>query len=174
MSVSFDGTWRIDVDGSKVWDPERGEYVADEVGEEIITIRTEDGVQDYEVRYGGPPTTVRMGYRSRLDGPDWVRYEVRDIEGDSSPEAMAAFRERVKSTASFAVGSSYGLVRTAYVDERTHYRICKDEDSGEALYVMMRRLTEDGQGYTAAVLRANGVLGRERRFTRVDGPGSAS
>jgi hypothetical protein len=171
MSVSFDGTWQIDVARSKVWDPELGEYVADEVGDEIITIRTEDGVQDYEVLYGQEPTTVRMGYSSRLDGPDWVPYEVREIRGDASEEAMAAFRERVKSTASFAVGTSYGLVRTAYVDERTHYRICKDDLTGDAQYVMMRRLAEDGRSYTAYVLRANGLLGRERHFARVEGAG---
>ncbi|WP_181779418.1 hypothetical protein [Pseudonocardia pini] len=168
MSVSFDGTWRIDVGRSKVWDPDRDEYVADEVGDEIITIRTEAGVQDYEVLYGGGPTTVRMGYSSVLDGPDWVPYEVRAVLGDSSDEAMAAFRERVKSTAAFTLGTSYGQVRTVYVDERTHYRLCRDEHTGEAQYVMMRRLAEDGRAYTAYVLRANGLLGRERHFARVE------
>ncbi|HVV10468.1 hypothetical protein [Amycolatopsis sp.] len=167
MAVTFDGTWQIDTGKSRVWDPDQEKYIADEVGDEIITIRTEGDVQDYEVLLGVDPT-VRMGYTTRFDDREWARYEVREVIGRGDEAAMAGFRQRTMSNARFTVGTSYGLVRSVYVDERTHYRICKDEESGEAQYVMLRRLAEDGQSYGAYVLRANGLLGRERHFVRLE------
>ena len=77
MSV-FNGTWRIDIGRSKKWDSAAGMYVPDDVGEEIITLRIEDGVQDYEVLYGSDPV-IRMGYKSRYDDRAWVPYAVREI-----------------------------------------------------------------------------------------------
>jgi hypothetical protein len=164
--LSFAGTWKIDAGASTVWDPRSQAYVPDEVGEEIITIRIDGDVQEYEVLYGGGPT-IRMGYTSRYDDPEWVTYEVREILGLSAGEAsLEAFRQRVKATDSFAPGTDYGLVRTVYVDERTHYRLCKDSTTGEARYCMLRRLSEDGNSYFATVLRADGIINRTRHFVR--------
>lgn len=67
MSV-FNGKWRIDIGRSKKWDSGAGIYVPDDVGEEIITMRIEGGVQDYEVLYGNDPV-IRMGYTSRSRRP---------------------------------------------------------------------------------------------------------
>ena len=67
MSV-FNGRWKIDLGRSRKWDPGTGTYIADAVGEEIITLRIENGVQDYEVLYGNDPV-IRMGYTSRYDDP---------------------------------------------------------------------------------------------------------
>ena len=130
MSALFNGTWRIDVGASTVWDDAAGRHVADEVGDEVITMRIEDGVQDYEVLYGENPT-VRMGYRSRYDDPEWVPYLVRGITGQadhSDDESLAAFKRRIKASGGererrFEVGRAYGLVRTILVDDRTHYRV---------------------------------------------------
>jgi hypothetical protein len=162
---SFAGTWKIDTGASNVWDPQSRAYVPDEVGEEIITIRLDGDVQDYEVLYGSGPT-IRMGYTSRYDDPAWVTYEVREVLGLSGEASLEAFRKRVKATDSFTPGTDYGLVRTVYVDERTHYRLCKDSATGEARYSMLRRLSEDGQSYVATVLRADGIINRTRRFVR--------
>jgi hypothetical protein len=167
---SFAGVWKIDIDRSTVWDPGTERYVADEVGEEIITIRIDGDVQDYEVLYGSSPT-VRMGYTTRYDDPNWVRYEVRDVQGvsaDGLETDLAEFRKRVKATASFRPGTAYGLVRSVYIDERTHYRLCKNQETGNAEYSMMRRLAEDGQSYAATVLRTDGIINRVRYMVRVE------
>jgi hypothetical protein len=166
---SFAGVWKIDVGRSTVWDPTTGSYVPDEVGDEIITIRLDGNVQDYEVLYGSNPTIV-MGYISRYDDPDWVPYLVREVRGTSEAGLdadLAGVRSRVKASASFQPGSAYGLVRSVYVDERTHYRVTKNQETGLAEYVMMRRLSDDGQHYFATVLRPDGIINRTRHFNRV-------
>lgn len=171
MSI-FNGTWKIDLAGSRKWDSTSGTYVPDLVGEEIITLRIADGVQDYEVLYGDDPV-IRMGYTSRYDDAIWAPYAVREIiarPGQAPEEAAARFRQRIGATdganaRQFVVGKPYGLVRTVYVDERTHYRIGKHEN-GSPQNVMLRRMAEDGASYVATVLDAEGVVHRVRRFVR--------
>ena len=172
MSV-FNGTWKIDLARSKKWDSSTGSYVPDEVGEEIITLKIADGVQDYEVLYGNNPV-IRMGYTSRYDDAEWVPYAVREIishSGHGLAEVVAEFRRRIganegSNSRNFQVGKPYGLVRTVYVDERTHYRISIAED-GTPQNVMLRRMAEDGQSYVATVLDVDGVVHRVRAFVRV-------
>jgi hypothetical protein len=173
MSSPFDGNWRIDLDRSVVWDSGSASYVADEVGEELITLRIDGDVQDYEVRYGDDPV-VRMGYESRYDDPTWVPYLVREVRStsDDVEGAVAEMKRRLKADAGarerhFEVGRAYGLVRTVYVDERTHYRISKSPEDGSAQSVMMRRLGDDGDSYLASVLDTEGVVFRTRWFNRV-------
>ena len=91
MSV-FNGKWRIDIGRSKKWDSEAGIYVSDGVGEEIITLRIEDGVQDYEVRYGNDPV-IRMGYTSRYDDREWV-----PRSGKSSPAPIRIRQRRSRNS----------------------------------------------------------------------------
>jgi len=170
----FNGTWKLDVENARVWDAESRRYVPDEVGEEIVTLTIEDGVQDYEVLYGVSPT-VRMGYRARYDDAEWVPYVVRGItgvaEGETEEEAVARFKARIKADSgtgarNMKVGEPYGLVRLVYVDERTHYRIAKHGD-GRPQAAMLRRMSEDGQSYKASVMDVNGVVYRIRPFLRV-------
>jgi hypothetical protein len=85
-------------------------------------------------------------------------------------KAVAEFRDRIganegANARNFQVGKPYALVRTVYVDERTHYRIGKAED-GTPQNVMLRRMAEDGQSYVATVLDAEGVVHRVRTFVR--------
>jgi hypothetical protein len=93
----FNGTWQIDIANAKTWDNAAKAYIPDEVGEEIITIRVEDGVQDYEVLYGDDPV-IRMGYTARFDVAEWVPYSVRQIisaPGVDQTKAVAEFRHHV-------------------------------------------------------------------------------
>jgi hypothetical protein len=173
MGSPFDGKWRIDLDRSVVWDADAATYVADQVGEELITLRIDGDVQDYEVSYGDDPV-VRMGYESRYDDPAWVPYLVREVRSSSDDVegAVAAMKRRIKADAGarerhFEVGRAYGLVRTVFVDERTHYRISKSPEDGSAQSVMMRRLGDDGDSYLASVLDTEGVVFRTRWFNRV-------
>jgi len=169
VAITFHGNWKIDAARSKVWDDKGGRYAPDEVGEELIRIRIHDHVQDYEVLLGDRPT-IRMGYTCRYDDPEWTPYTVREILGVSAENpdgVLADFAERIKSRVrDYRVGTVYGLVRSVYVDERTHYRLSKST-GGVAEYVMLRRLAEDGQSYLATVLNADGIITRVRRFARV-------
>lgn len=166
MTNSFVGNWKIDVGQSKVWDYGNGCYVPDEIGEELISIRIDGDIQNYEVLLGDRPT-IRMGYTSRYDDSEWVPYSVREIIG--IPDAgMDEFIEKTRQRkTSFSVGDVYGLIRLIYADERTHYRISKDAKTGISEYVMLRRLDEDGQAYTAYVFQNDGVISIIRRFVRV-------
>jgi hypothetical protein len=172
MAHTFDGHWKVDIAQSRIWDYQNGGYIPDPVGAELIRIRIDGDVQDYEVLLGEQPT-IRMGYTSRYDDAQWVPYTVREIRGISnepSDQVLADFVKRTHQRAkSFSVGDVYGLVRVIYVDDRTHYRVSKDAKGGLAEYVMLRRLAEDGQSYTSSVLRVDGIVSTIRRFTRVPG-----
>lgn len=171
----FDGRWTIDAAASTVWDDETKTHVPDEVGLEIITIKTVDDVQDYEVLYGDSPT-VRMGYASKFDDPEWVPYLVRGIEGvadEDTGQAIEDFKRRIKADRghrerSFEIGKVYSWVRTIFVDDRTQYRVHAVADSRLAQAMMLRRLAEDGQSYVATVLDVDGIVHRVRRFVRLD------
>ena len=169
----FNGTWKIDIANARKWDTAAKAYIPDAVGEEIITIRVEDGVQDYEVLYGNDPV-IRMGYTARFDAAAWVPYAVREIvtaPGVDQAQAVAAFRQRIgadegSNARNFEVGKPYGMVRLVYIDERTHYRISRTED-GRPQNVLLRRLAEDGRSYMTSLLDAEGVVSRIRPFIAV-------
>ena len=172
MKDVFNGTWTIDTAESWVWDDNLKKHVADEIGEEVITLRIEDGVQDYEVLYGDRPK-IRIGYTAPYDGTEWVPYAVREIISEATdPQAeLEKFKKRIKASGGererqFEVGKSYGLVRLVYVDERTHYRVSRNPLDGRGQHIMLRRMAEDGQSYLATVLDVHGITYRIRRFVR--------
>jgi hypothetical protein len=168
----FNGTWKIELAECTVWDDAAKRHVPDEVGQEIITLRTAGGVQDYEVLYGDSPR-IRMGYTARFDDPQWVPYAVREIISGSSETGsdIAAFKRRIKASEgererNFEVGKPYGIVRLVYVDERTHYRVSKSPVDGAAQSIMLRRMAADGASYLATVLDIHGIVFRVRKFVR--------
>jgi len=175
MSELFDGTWRIDGAQSKVWDENAQAYVEDEVGDEVITMKILNDIQDYEVLYGDDPQ-ITLGYSSRYDDSQWVPYLVRAIRhlGEGPVEdSISAFKNRIhaqegtEARRQFEIGKAYAFVRTIYVDPRTHYRVARHPDGETAQAMMLRRMSEDGLSYVATVLDPNGVISRIRKFVRV-------
>jgi hypothetical protein len=173
MSDLFSGVWRIDVPGSSVWDEDSQAYVDDEVGEELIRIANHDGVQDYEVLYGDSPT-IRIGYSSRYDSPEWVRYEIREIIAAAHTpveEQVAEFKARVHATGihdrNLVVGECYGEVRMISVDERNEYRLARSPKDGTPQSMILRAMEPDGDAYLASIMGPEGVVFRIRRFVRV-------
>lgn len=171
MTTFFDGTWAIDLPSARVWDDATGQHVLDEVGQEIITIRTDNGVQDYEVLYGDDPV-IRMGYTARIDDSAFVPYSVREVtysKGETE-EGVEEFKRRIKASGgerdrNFEVGKNYGNVRVVWVDDLTHYRISRD-DTGTAQSVLLRRMAADHQSYLTHVLDVHGIVYRIRKFVR--------
>jgi len=170
----FAGKWRIDLESGecRVWDDASGGFIEDRVGDEHITIRVEDDVQDYEVLFGDGPI-ITMGYTTRYDDMAWQPYTVRAIEGvpeDEDPVAAAQeFRHKIRMAGRrsqpMEIGKPISYVVTVRTDERTHYRITKTVD-GRAQYSMLRRMAEDGETYMATVLDREGVVRVVRKFRR--------
>jgi hypothetical protein len=173
MSRLFNGTWQIDLDQSLVWDDTLKKHVKDEVGQEIITLRINNDVQDYEVLYGDRPK-IRMGYTARYDDTKWVPYAVREVISDAADIAQDVdnFKQRIKAAGgdrnrSFEVGSSYGLIRLVSADDYSHYRVSRNPEDGTAQSIMLRRMANDEQSYLATVLDVYGIVYRIRRFVRI-------
>ena len=74
----------------------------------------------------------------------------------------------VESQRRLELGKAYSWVRVVPGDRRTHYRLAKGPVSGDVMYVMPRRLAQDGKSYVASVLNSDGLLFRVWRFVRVD------
>ena len=172
MRDPYNGTWTISLEDSAVWDPEARRYVPDEVGEEIITLRIEDEVQEYQVLYGDSPK-FRMGYTARYDAAEWVDYSVREIvatTGDLEREVQA-FRERIRATGEASrqleLGKPYGLVRLVYINRAMHYRISKNP-LGTGPSIILRNMAADEKSYITHLMDATGVVYRIRRFLRID------
>ena len=137
----FNGTWRLNVEKTKELSGGTSPV------HEIITFRIgDDGVQHYEVEIqSSADAPLRKGwYDSKYNEPKFVPYNGTIYPEDAGMEVM-----------------------TVKVDERTHYRIARTR-TGEASYVMMRRLAEDRQSYISAGLRTDGSPGLYRWMERVE------
>lgn len=137
----FNGTWELNIEKTKELSGGTSpihEIISFEIGD--------DGVQHYRVEIqSSEDEPLRKGwYDSKYNEAKFVPYN-----GTVYPEGAGA------------------EVMTVKVDERTHYRIARTRE-GEALYVMMRRLSEDGQSYISAGLRTDGSPGLYRWMERVE------
>ena len=138
----FNGTWELNIEKTKELSGGTSpvhEIISFEIGD--------DGVQHYQVEIqSSEDEPLRKGwYDSKYNEAKFVPYNGTVYPADS-------------------VGME---VMTVKVDERTHYRIARTRD-GEAQYVMMRRLSEDGQSYISAGLRTDGTPGLYRWMERVE------
>ena len=138
----FNGTWELNIEKTKELSGGTSpvhEIISFEIGD--------DGVQHYRVEIqSSEDEPLREGwYDSKYNEAKFVPYNGTVYPPD-------------------AVGME---VMTVKVDERTHYRIARTRD-GEAQYVMMRRLSEDGQSYISAGLRTDGTPGLYRWMERVN------
>jgi hypothetical protein len=135
----FNGTWRLNVEKTK-----QLSGGASPVHEVIAFDIGDDGVQHYKVEIqSSKDSPMRHGrYASKYNDGKFVPYE---------------------GTVSEPPGTE---VTTIKVDDRTHYRIARTRN-GEARYVMMRRLAEDGQSYISVGLTTDGKPGLHRWMERV-------
>jgi hypothetical protein len=172
MQDPYNGTWTISLDESSVWDAASKSYVPDEVGEEVITFRIEDGVQEYEVLYGDSPR-FRIGYTARYDAAEWVDYSVREIVAttDDLEEEIRSFKNRIRASGEASrqleVGKPYGFVRLVYINPAMHYRISRNP-LGTGPSIILRNMSSDEKSYITHLMDASGVVYRIRKFIRVD------
>ena len=138
----FEGTWVLDPALSWQFRGEQNKY-------EIIRISVENGVQTYRVRSMGARSNVdsHSGYSVKFNDDEWVHYQ-NYIPGN--------FRDQE--------------LLTVWVDDRTHYRIARTRSTGEARYILMRRMEADLQSYSATLLTVDGEITLIRVFERCDEP----
>ena len=115
----------------------------------LCAVSVEDGVQTYRVQSMGARSNVdsQSGYSSKYNDDEWVHYQ-NYIPGN--------FRDQE--------------LLTIWVDDRTHYRIARTRSTGEARYVLMRRMEEDLQTYSATLLTVDGEITLIRVFERCEEP----
>ena len=136
----FNGTWHLNVEETtRRW--------GSSPVHEIISFQIgDDGVQHYQVEIqSSEDAPLRKGwYDSKYNDDTFVPYNGTVYPADGGMEVM-----------------------TVKVDERTHYRIARTRE-GEARYVMMRRLSDDGQAYMSAGLTIDGEPGLYRWMERAE------
>ena len=139
----FNGTWRVNVEKTK-------ELGRDLTGlHEIMTFKTgDDGVQHYQVEWqDSADAPMRKGWDdSKYNEAKFVPYNSNVFAAEEADPFE---------------------VMTVKVDNRTHYRIARTRE-GEALYAMMRRLSDDGRFYMSAGLMVDGTLGLNKWMERAN------
>ena len=159
MPDPFEGTWSINLsdERSKAWDKASQAYVKDQIGSEVITLKTVDNVQHYEVVYG---TTLQC---------EWGTLAVMTIlNGRLTSFTALMMAAHLPAHMVRPILSASAVLRTRIkVDERTHYRIARSPH-GRARGAMLRRLAEDGKSYKSIVLDVNGIVRVVRIFVRVE------
>tara|TARA_B100001123_G_scaffold401666_1_gene488598 strand:+ start:10029 stop:10532 length:504 start_codon:yes stop_codon:yes gene_type:complete len=137
----FNGTWTLNVEKTKELSGGTSPV------HEIITFNiADDDIQHYRVEIqSSDDAPLRKGfYDSKYNEDKFVPYNGTVYPADGGMEVM-----------------------TVKADDRTHYRIARTEE-GEARYVMMRRLSEDGKSYISAGLTIDGQPGLYRWMERKD------
>ena len=135
----FNGTWTLNIEKTK-------ELGGSSPVHEVISFKIgDDGVQHYQVEIqSSEDAPMRKGwYDSKYNDDTFVPYN-GTVYGEPGMEVM-----------------------TVKVDDRTHYRIARTRD-GEARYVMMRRLSDDGMSYISAGIMTDGKPGLYRWMDRVE------
>ena len=136
----FNGTWTLNIEKTKELSGGSSPV------HEVISFKIgDDGVQHYQVEIQRSED-VRMQkgwYDSKYNEDTFVPYN-GTVYGEPGMEVM-----------------------TVKVDDRTHYRIARTRD-GEARYVMMRRLSDDGTSYISAGITTDGKPGLYRWMDRVE------
>jgi len=135
----FNGTWTLNV--AKTKELSGGTSPVHEI---ISFVIGDDDVQHYKVEIqSSDDAPLREGfYDSKYNEDKFVPYNGTVYPADAGMEVM-----------------------TVKADDRTHYRIARTEE-GEARYVMMRRLSEDGKSYISAGLTIDGQPGLYRWMER--------
>ena len=136
----FNGTWTLNIEKTK--ELSGGESPV----HEIITFNIgDDDVQHYQVEIqSSEDAPMRKGwYGSKYNENKFVPYNGSVYPSGGGMEVM-----------------------TVKVDDRTHYRIARTR-GGEARYVMMRHLSEDGQSYISTGIKIDGQPDMYRWMDRV-------
>ena len=123
-----------------------------------------------ELSGGSSPVHKVISFKIDDDGVQHYQVEIQSSE-DAPCGKGGTTRSTTEDTFVPYNGTVYGdpgmEVMTVKVDDRTHYRIARTRE-GEARYVMMRRLSDDGTSYISAGITTDGKPGLYRWMDRVE------
>jgi hypothetical protein len=159
----FDGVWRMDLSQSQVRDPSTGEWQPEWLRGQINEIRHEGATQHFRLQVQvAVDLVVFKAFTATLGAPGWAPYDVVHIDGDPHHERLGPgglLKGGMRS------GEPAAWVKLLYVDPRTQYRVNRNPD-GSAQYLLLRRLSEDGQRLTGTVLTPDGEAIIAKAFVR--------
>ena len=164
MSSPFNGTWKIALAKSRVWDAEKNSWISpDPIGIEEVTIFVTDELYDQVITAGVNPT-MHLTYTAFWGG-EWVPFMLRSLEypAENLPEPP---KTDVGLKVTLEAGKPIAYVKMILINDRFHYRITRGVDGHSPGYVMSRRMHEGDNSYTATVLSPGGAVVFERHFDR--------
>lgn len=161
----FDGSWRIDVEGSVIRDEATGEMVRETLADQWMERSTAGDVITCQMHVQiAPDLTTHMEYVVRLDDDAWAPYTCVGIDGDvSDPRLQPGETSLLK--AGTIIGQPIAWMKIVYVDERTQVRITRNLD-GTPQYILQSRLSEDRDTLMGALLLPDGSMGLDKRLLR--------
>lgn len=165
MTDPFDGTWVMNREKSTNWDKKLQCHVPEPLLAQTVVVRTEGDVQYNELHVQHTEdSSARLAFTCRFDdGENWVPYVVVETSGERpepADELIAGFKPHRE------VGQPFEECIQVRVDERTHYQFTRAPGGGDAYYVRMRRMLDDGDSYIAVVLDTDGVPSVVKAFER--------
>lgn len=161
----FDGVWRLAKSDSTILDPETGEHVEETLADQWLERRTVGREMTTTMHVGiAADLTTHMEFTATLGGEDWVPYVVTSIDGDPAHPALQPGEDKMLK-AGTRVGEPIAWIKVQYLDPRTQVRLTKNLD-GSAQYVLVSRLSEDGQKLYGYVMTPDGQFVIDKHFVR--------
>lgn len=167
MSEPFNGSWKINLDKSRVWDTDNQRWVSsDPIGREDLTFHIDGDVYDQTIVVGTNPIH-HMGYSCRFDG-DWVPYMCRKIEIPEDVPPTAHPRMELGPYTPFEVNKPTAWIKMIKISPMFHYRISRNIDWTNPGYVMSRRMNADEASFESTVMSPGGEVVIVRLFERAE------
>ena|ERR1700712_1155086 len=172
MTEPFNGSWRINLEKSRVWDTDNQKWVSpDPIGREDLTFFITDEIYDQTIAVGINPV-FHMGYTARWDG-DWVPYMCRRVE---IPDAVAPTghpRMELGPQTPMVPNQPTAYIKMIKISNVFHYRISRNVDWTNPGYVMSRSMNADEMSFQSTVLSPGGEAVIVRVFERADDESTA-
>jgi hypothetical protein len=157
----FDGYWYMNREESRWLDRASGLMVPEPIAAQTLkTVHHGDVFEGWCSVMPTPGVVHHLYYKVKFDDSEWAPYTCIGAEG---PEKEGGEGELLKN--GIRVGEPIAYLKQVWVDERTQYRVCRNPD-GTPQYVMMRRLSEDGQINVGTCVDPSGVTFVSKVLTR--------
>jgi hypothetical protein len=158
--TGFDGRWYMDREASRWLDRATGNWMPEPLyAQSLKTQHHGDLFEGWCAVSPSPGVVHHLRYQVRFDDREWAPYTCVAIEGMDEVPPSDVLKSGIQ------VGKPLAYLKQVWADERTQYRICRNPD-GSAQYVMMRRLSEDGQTNVGTCIAPDGVTFVSKVFRR--------
>jgi hypothetical protein len=157
----FNGDWYMDREASRWLDRATNQWIPEPLAAQTLkTIVTDDVFQGLCSVSPAPGVVHHLKYQVKFDDQEWAPYTCIALEGQEEVAPNVLLKNGIR------VGQPMAYLKQIWVDKRTQYRVCRNID-GSPQYVMMRRLSEDGQTNVGTCVDPDGVTFVSKVFTRV-------